>query len=234
MNAALQGIAEGGQATHAHTGAWVAGVLRARISAGQLAPGAKLSEQKLSEALGVSRNTLREAFAVLAGESVVQRIPNRGVFVSAPGADDVREIYRVRRLIEPASVLWGEAPDETLAVLDAIIEKAREAREAGSVPGMADANQELHKALVNLTGSASLDELMEKVLAEMRLVFHAMATTPDFHSHYVERNASLVAQIRAGQREEAAAELRRYLDAAEHELLVHIGAVPADADPQSR
>jgi DNA-binding GntR family transcriptional regulator len=233
MNTALQGIAEGGHATHAHTGAWVAGVLRARISAGQLPPGTKLSEQKLSEALGVSRNTLREAFTVLAGESVVQRIPNRGVFVAAPGADDVREIYRVRRLIEPAAVLWGEAAGEAIMGLDAIIDKARKAREAGSVPGMADANQELHKALVGLAGSASLDELMEKVLAEMRLVFHAMATTPDFHSHYVERNAALVAQIRAGQREEAATELRRYLDAAEHELLVHIGAIPATVDEGS-
>lgn len=225
MNAALQGIADGEPATHAHTGAWVAAQLRQLISAGQLAPGTKLSELALSEALGVSRNTLREAFTVLAGESVVQRIPNRGVFVAAPGADDVREIYRVRRLIEPAAVLWGEIPDTALAAMDAIIAKARAAFAAGSVPGMADANQELHKAIVGLSGSASLRELMEKVLAEMRLVFHAMATTPDFHSHYVERNAALVAQLREGRREEAAEELRRYLDGAEHELLEHIGAL---------
>lgn len=224
MNTALQGIADGGHATHAHTGAWVAAVLRARISAGQLPPGTKLSEQKLSAALGVSRNTLREAFTVLAGESVVQRIPNRGVYVAAPGVEDVHEIYRVRRLIEPAAVLWGDITDEALERLDAIIARAREALAAGSIAGMADANQELHKALVALSGSASVDELMEKVLAEMRLVFHAMATTPDFHSHYVERNAALVAQIRSGRREEAAAELRRYLDTAEHELLAHMGA----------
>ncbi|UKA62914.1 GntR family transcriptional regulator [Arthrobacter sp. FW306-04-A] len=226
MNAALQGIADAGHATHAHTGAWVAAQLRQRISDGLLPPGTKLSEQALSEALGVSRNTLREAFTVLAGESVVQRIPNRGVFVAAPGADDVREIYRVRRLIEPAAVLWGDVPAEALDAMDVIIDKARAALVEGSVAGMADANQELHRALVSLSGSASLDALMEKVLAEMRLVFHAMATTPDFHSHYVERNAALVAQIRNGQREEAAAELRRYLDGAEHELLVHIGAIP--------
>ena len=94
---------------------------------------------------------------------------------------------------------------------------------------MADANQDLHKALVALSGSASVAALMDKVLAQMRLVFHAMATTSDFHSHYVERNAALVAQLRAGHREEAAAELRRYLDAAEHELLVHIGALPQDS-----
>src|SRR5918993_1722671 len=128
MNAALQGIADGGQATHAHTGAWVSGVLRARISAGQLPPGTKLSEQKLSAALGVSRNTLREAFTVLAGESVVHRIPNRGVYVAAPGAEDVREIYRVRRLIEPAALLWGDIPAEVLEGLEAIITKAKAAK----------------------------------------------------------------------------------------------------------
>lgn len=127
MNAALQGIADAGHATHAHTGAWVAAQLRQRISDGLLPPGTKLSEQALSEALGVSRNTLREAFTVLAGESVVQRIPNRGVFVAAPGADDVREIYRVRRLIEPAAVLWGDVPSEALDAMDAIVDKARAA-----------------------------------------------------------------------------------------------------------
>lgn len=226
MNAALPGIADAGQATHAHTGAWVAAQLRQRISAGQLRPGAKLSEQSLSEALGVSRNTLREAFTVLAGESVVHRIPNRGVFVAAPGADDVREIYRVRRMIESAAVLWGEVQPASLDKLDTIIDRARAALAAGSVQGMADANQELHQGLVALSGSASLQELMERVLAEMRLVFHAMATTPDFHRHYVERNAALVAQIRAGRREKAVEELRSYLDGAEQELLAHLGAVP--------
>lgn len=228
MNTALEGISDEVRATHAHTGSWVAAVLRSRISAGQLAPGTKLSEQKLSGVLGVSRNTLREAFTVLAAESVVRRIPNRGVFVSAPQVEDVREIYRVRRLIEPAAVLWGDYPAEALDELDAIIDRARVAQAAGAVPDMADANQDLHKALVALAGSSSVAELMEKVLAQMRLVFHDMATTSDFHSHYVEPNAALVAQLRAGQREEAAAELRRYLDAAEHELLAHIGALPGN------
>ena len=45
---------------------------------------------------------------MLAGESVVQRIPNRGVYVAAPGVEDVREIYRVRRLIEPAAARLGQ------------------------------------------------------------------------------------------------------------------------------
>lgn len=209
-------------AEHAHTGAWIASVLRSRIAAGQLTPGSKLSEQSLSAALGVSRNTLREAFTTLAGESVVTRIPNRGVFVASPGSEEVREIYRVRRMIEPAAVLWGDATPEALDAMDSIIRRARAARDAGSVAEMADANQALHRAVVGLTGSESLQRLMDRVLAQMRLVFHAMASAPDFHSHYVDRNAALVERLRAGKRAEAAAGLRAYLDDAEAELLGHL------------
>lgn len=213
---------EAGAAEHAHTTAWIASVLRARIAAGQLTPGSKLSEQSLSESLGVSRNTLRQAFTTLAGESIVTRIPNRGVFVAAPGVEEVREIYRVRRTIEPAAVLWGRPTPAQLDAMDAIIRRARAARDAGSVPEMANANQAFHEAVVSLTGSELLRELMDKVLAEMRLVFYAMASAPDFHTHYVDRNAKLVEQLRRGENERAAADLRAYLDAAEAELLAHL------------
>lgn len=215
-------------AEHAHTAAWIATVLRGRIAAGELTPGSKLSEQALSSALGVSRNTLREAFSTLAGESMVTRIPNRGVFVASPGVEEVREIYRVRRMIEPAAALWGEVTPEVLDTMEAIVRRAQEARDAGSVADMADANQALHRAVVGLTGSDSLQTLMDRVLAEMRLVFHAMASAPDFHSHYVDRNVRLVERLRAGRREEAASGLSADLDAAEAELVGHLADESAE------
>jgi len=210
------------RAVHAHTGAWVAGILRARIANGQYEPESRLSEQTLATALGISRNTLREAFTMLAAESIVKRIPNRGVFVASPGAAEVREIYNVRRSIEPGAVLWGELNEDALAHMEAIIHRARSAQATADIAAMADANQALHKTIIALTGSRTLERLMEKVLAEMRLIFHAMASIPDFHSHYVERNADLVALLRAGRRQDAAQRLRQYLDTAETELLQHV------------
>ncbi|MDN5754554.1 MAG: GntR family transcriptional regulator [Arthrobacter sp.] len=225
---------DGAGSRHAHTGAWIAAVLRRRIAAGLLTPGSKLSEQKLSVELGVSRNTLREAFGTLVAESVVVRIPNRGVFVASPGAEDVREIYRVRRVIEPSAVLWGTPAERELEAMDAIVRRAAEARDAGSVPGMADANQALHQAVIALTGSQTLQVLMDRVLARMRLVFHTMSTTPDFHPHYVERNIGLVACLRAGRPEEAARMLRDGLDAAEGEILARIEARAPDPEVRHR
>lgn len=207
---------------HAETGLWVAAQLRRRIEAGQLAPGSQLGEEALREALGVSRNTLREAFAALHSEHIVTRIPNRGVFVSRPNAKDIQEIYRVRRFLEPAAVLWA-APEVTTAPLTAIVRKARAAAAEGDIPGMAGANQEFHRAIVERTGSERLNGLMDQVLAEMRLVFHSMAADLAFHEPYVEDNARIAAFLESGERAAAADFLSNYLDRAEAQLLTAVG-----------
>lgn len=205
---------------HAETGLWVAAQIRRRIEAGQLKPGSKLAEEALREALGVSRNTLREAFTALHAEHIVTRIPNRGVFVARPTAEDIREIYRVRRFLEPASVLWsGKAPVEPLKE---IIGRARAAAARGDISAMAGANQDFHRALVNRAGSERLNGLMDQVLAEMRLVFYSMAADPAFHEPYVEDNARIVELLEAGDPAAAANFLAGYLNRAETQLLAAV------------
>lgn len=222
MKSLFASIPHGKGSTHAHTSSWVAETLRRQIAQGQLHPGTKLSEQALSQALGVSRNTLREGFTLLDSDLIIERIPNRGVFVASPGAEDVREIYAVRRTIEPAAIAWG--PQLNVAALQEVIGEARAGLAEGSVARMADANQKFHELVIRSSGSVLLTELMVRVLTRMRLVFHAMSDAPDFHSHYVERNAALVDKLAAGLRFEAAEDLRHYLDVAEAELLAHLAS----------
>ncbi len=77
----------------------VAAVLRGRISEGDLPPGGKLAEDVVAGALGVSRNTLREAFRLLTHEKLLVHELDRGVFVRVLTAGDVIDIHRVRRLV---------------------------------------------------------------------------------------------------------------------------------------
>lgn len=209
-------------AHRAQARALAAGRLRERISGGHLAPGTKLSEHVIAQELGVSRNTLREAFTMLAEESLVDRVPNRGVFVARPTAGDVREIYNARRIIEPGAVLWGSCSEQVLTGLWSVIEAARAARTAGDITGMADANQRFHRGLMDLTGSDTLVTTMDRLLARMRLMFHSMSTDPGFHGDYVDRNAELLRLLEAGERERAAESLREYLSFAEAQLLDHV------------
>lgn len=89
----------------------VAAALRAAISEGEYMPGQQLNEVRASERFDCSRNTLRESFAMLAAERIVERIPHRGVFIATPDEDFVRDLYLARAAIEPAAARYGTFPD---------------------------------------------------------------------------------------------------------------------------
>src|SRR3954451_7071359 len=86
------------------TADWAAGVLRDQIMEGDLEPGERLGEEETTEALQVSRSTLREAFRLLAHERLVAHQLNRGMFVRVPTVEDVADLYRVRLHLECSAV----------------------------------------------------------------------------------------------------------------------------------
>lgn len=69
--------------------------LRQRIVEGRIAPGAKLNERELSEALQVSRTPLREAIKMLAAEGLVELLPNRGAVAAQLSEQDVVDTFEV-------------------------------------------------------------------------------------------------------------------------------------------
>jgi DNA-binding GntR family transcriptional regulator len=198
----------------------VADAVREEVVEGRLRPGGRLPEQALCDALGVSRNTVREALSQLVTERVLAREPNRGVFVAQPDADAVRDVYRVRRLVETAAVREGEAwGPEAVARVRAAVDEGRAAAGRDDWDGVASANQHFHRALVRLGGSPRLDQQMKLLLAEMRLVFHRMSEVRAFHEPYLGRNAAICVLLEAGDRAAAADEVRRYLADAEAQIL---------------
>jgi DNA-binding GntR family transcriptional regulator len=198
----------------------VANAVRQDIVEGRLRPGSRLPEQRISSTLNVSRNTVREAMSQLLAERVLVREPHRGLFVARPDRAALRDVYRARRVIEPGAVRDGEAfdPPHVDAVREAV-DEGRAAVAAGRWDDLASANQHFHRALVALAGSARLDQQMDLLLAEMRLVFHAMPGVREFHEPYLDRNARICALLEAGDRAAAADAVADYLRAAEEHLL---------------
>ena len=198
----------------------VADAVREEVVEGRLRPGGQLPEQALCAALKVSRNTVREALSQLVTERVLVREPNRGVFVAEPDAAAVRDVYRVRGLVETAAVRDGEAwSAAAVAQIRAAVDEGRIAAATGDWDGVASANQHFHRALVALGGSPRLDQQMKLLLAEMRLVFHRMGEVRVFHEPHLERNDAICALLESGERAAAADAVRDYLTAAETQIL---------------
>jgi DNA-binding GntR family transcriptional regulator len=82
----------------------VASSLRDAILNGELKPGQKLVERELCASLDISRTLLREVLPQLQGEGLIKTVAHRGPFVALIDADEVREIYQVRRVLETLAV----------------------------------------------------------------------------------------------------------------------------------
>ncbi len=97
--------------------------LRKQIILGELPPGERLTEVRLSEQLEVSRSTVREALRRLEAESLVETSSHRGAKVAVLTPDDAVQIseihsmlgaYAVRQLTLPISDRLREALQQTV------------------------------------------------------------------------------------------------------------------------
>lgn len=198
----------------------VADLLRERIIAGYFRPGARLSEEELGAALRISRNTLRESFRLLCHERLAVHELHRGVFVRILSADDVVDLYRLRKLVECAAVREaGGAPPEVIAAVPAAVDEGEEAASDGRWQDVGTADLKFHQAIAAIACSPRVNDLIRGVLAELRLVFHVMANPREFHQPYLPRNREIADLIKRGDRWAAEDALQRYLDDAQRQLV---------------
>jgi DNA-binding GntR family transcriptional regulator len=188
--------------------------LRDRILHGDVAPGDRLNEVEIAGELGVSRGPIREALQRLASDGLVELQAHRGAFVRRLGPEEVRDLFEVRLALETtvARLAAGRATDAQLADLDAL---AR----AGSDPvGHADVRfqgaRDLHARLAEATGNAALIAHLTLVNQELRLLRTRSGEVPARAEHAVAEHAEIVAAVRAGDADGAAAAMEAHLRSA--------------------
>lgn len=152
------------------TGHQVALALREAILKGAVKPGSPLRETPLAVSMGVSRNTVREAFRLLGREGLVTHYLHRGVVVSEVSQEGIADIYRVRRTLELAAVDAVESGvSELPADLSATLRELQTACAARDWPTMVEKDLHFHLQLVRSLGSQRLTEFFSNTLTELRL-----------------------------------------------------------------
>ncbi len=169
----------------------VAAQIRRMIARGELVDGDWLpTEAELIERFGVSRPTLREAFRLLEGDSLVtiRRGPPGGARVTVPGPDAVADLFGMilmlsgttigdvwdaRLTIEPPAVrrLAESSTKDILKQLDAELDRVRAAID--DAREFSRAGVSYHVKLVELSGNHTLtavigmlSEIIERELAK--------------------------------------------------------------------
>ncbi|HUT65720.1 MAG TPA: GntR family transcriptional regulator [Spirochaetota bacterium] len=144
-------------------------ILKAKIITGEIRPGIKLDESRVSEWLDISRPPIREAFRRLESEHMVYTIPRKGAFVSDISVEDFIELYQVRCMAELCAVEILEEKDiREFVGLEAALEDVEEY----SIPPDATPAQELnlvvkiqdfHVMIVEAAGNKRLSSFYETI-----------------------------------------------------------------------
>jgi GntR family transcriptional regulator, transcriptional repressor for pyruvate dehydrogenase complex len=157
--------------------------VRKLIETDQLRPGERLpAERDLSEMLGVSRVPIREAMRTLAAQGLIEIRRGQGMFVTDRAVDATidhfatvllrqraafRELFAVRRLLEPAAAEWaatGAQPDD-LANLQRIVDDLVAAVRSDPVDfdAIGERDAQLHIEIAAVSGNRVLLRIMQAI-----------------------------------------------------------------------
>lgn len=191
----------------------------------RLPPGTKLGEDKLAAAFGVSRTRIRPVLVRLANEQIVTLTPNRGATVAQPTEQEAREVFEVRRMIEPTLIecFIASAGAEDVALLAQCIAEEEAARRSGDMRRAIRLSGDFHLHIASAAGHQTLGRILRELVSRTSLILmtyssnHSQARSESTACGCQEHRALLDA-IRLRDPREAARLMRAHLSQLESQL----------------
>lgn len=212
--------------------------LLALIQSGSLGPGDRLpSERDLSERLGVSRGTVREAVQFLQALGLLEVRHGSGTVVSRQSEDRqalrvlwrtwtagnvgrIRELLEVRRGLDSFAAELAsrrQIPDALQTMADAI-EQMRAAMRNDDVAAGVQADVLFHRAVGEGTGNVALIELVDSIGQQLVQERAAVLSAPSRPQRSLDEHTEIYDAIRAGDPVRARAAALRHLESVEQEI----------------
>jgi len=170
--------------------------LRELIIGGTFHPGQRLTQNDLSDVLGVGRTPLREALRMLEADGYLVSVANRGVTVSSIELGSTEELYAVRLLLEPPLIrslvdeLTGEELDEMEASLAGMV------RAEGRRSDFQEEHLHFHQVAVRRYGPA-LESLVMGIYRRIVWSQRVYMTQPRVTEDFVDLDRRLLEAMRA-------------------------------------
>jgi len=176
-------------------------------------PGDLLAEADLAERYGVSKTPVREALRLLARDGWIVVLPRKGYLIRPLKLEDVREIFAMRLMLEPAVVAQaaGAIDAEGIAQLKVFVQQQASAE--STLVALAAA-RDFHVAVAGLAGNGRVSRALLDLFDEVRRLHFLL---PNVESHITSQeelkaHQRLVTALSAGDGERAADLMRKHVN----------------------
>ena len=153
--------------------------LLARLRNGLVAPEQRLVDLDIAEELGVSRMPVREALLQLVAEGYLVSTA-RGYRLPTVSAEDVQEVFELRRLLEPraASLAARDITRGSVARLSVALSEARSAQAAADFSRLLQANIDFLETWVGAVRNKRLAAAILRYTDQILSVRHSSLRDP--------------------------------------------------------
>jgi len=181
-------------------------LVREAILDGRLLPGQRLKEGALASDLGISRTPVREALRLLETEGLVASLRNRGTFVRDYSADDIRDIYEIRALLETQAA--RRAAERCTPADHEALRASCERFERSDADTFAFNRENLifHATILRISGSERLT-VMARTVIELPLMYTTTAFDADDVRHDAQAYHRRLTDAIGGRQPDRAADL---------------------------
>ena len=185
----------------------------AEISSGALAPADRIIQEQIAQALGVSRQPVQQALALLRDQGVLQDAPGRGLLVAPLDPEHVQHMYDIRAVIEGlAARRAAELGAERAAKAGpALIDAGRKAVAAGSVTRMIAADMNFHEFIYGLSSNPLIAPALETHLTYTQRVMGEVLIRDERPRDIWDQHDAILKAIAKGDGERAEALVRSHL-----------------------
>lgn len=191
----------------------------------RLLPRQPLVEAEMASEYGMSKTPVREALATLTREGLVEMNAFRGGRVKDFSADDVREIYELREVLEPYALKYSTTVmnGEDLRQLRQTLEDARAAIEEGQQRRLAWLNRVFHSQLMAKCGNSRVIDTLEGLQDQVQAIALRFWKIQAFYLEEAEQHEGVLTAIEAGNAQLAAELLAAHIKEAKKKYVHQLG-----------
>jgi len=187
--------------------------LREAILSLSYRPGEILRKPEICEALGVSRSPVADAVARLAGEGLVDVVPQAGTFVARFSMEEIREGAFLREAIEVAAIerVAESITEEQLTLLRRNLTVQAALIADGDVPGFYQTDARMHELLLSFTGFRKLAQVSETAWLHVNRARQLILPVPGRIEATLDEHRAILAALEARDPEAARLAIRSHL-----------------------
>jgi DNA-binding GntR family transcriptional regulator len=188
----------------------VVAALKDAFFSGRLKPGVAIVERQIAKQMNVGTPAVREALISLKHEGFVRRVKNKGTFITAFDAEEVRQLYTLRIELETLALQWARplVTQSDVDHLKSLVDRLVEAGHQENRRQFLECDFEFHRYCWKLSGNPFLAETLERLMAPL-FTFVVLASTHPLTAAMGREHYALVEALRSMEEPEFSAMVRK-------------------------